>query len=453
MLRQFINILSIPLLLCTPINAKVNKARQFPTPQIKTSAKQAVVIHFNSGEVIYSKNHNKIMAPSSMAKISLIYLALQKLKRKQLKLDDTILVSRKAYKQIGTRMFLKLGERVNLKQLMLGVGVVSGNDASISLANILSGDTEICGQQMTLLARELGAKQTLFFNPGGIPEPNQVYTPSAFEEYIANLKAEQILPLNPKLLQVEMLDISNHAIIAHAAEFGGISTAYDLALIFHSLLTNFPQKTKHYLGLKKFSHNKIKQFNKLLGLINRFPLVDCGKTGFTNLGGYGISASSFDPTSKERYIVVVNGCRSQTHRAVEAEKLLRFAHLNFKSHKIATAGQVFAKLPTWGGNLPEVEVVSPKNLVLSLPCIYIHHKKSYSFKIEYDKLIIPPVKQGQQVGKIHVEYINHAGELVVINHPLVVKNNVKKNILVKRLWQYAYYLLFGRNPGSIIKKS
>ena len=441
-----VHIFLILSFLCSPVSAI-----KFSVPKIKSKAKQAVILHYNSGEVIFGKNHKTIMAPSSMIKIALIYLTLQKLELGHIKLKDTTNVSRKAYQQIGTRMFLKEREKITLEQLLLGVGIVSGNDASYSLAKLISGSPEICAEQMTILVHELGAYQTIAVNPAGIPEPSQVYSKEEFDEYMVQVKKDKLLPINPDILKAKQLDITNLSLRAHANIYGGISTAYDLALIMKDLLFKYPILAIKYLGQKKFAHNGVKQDNKISNLTTHLPSVDCGKTGYTDKGGFGILASSFNKKSKERYIVVVNGCKSKTERAFEAEKLLRFANQNFQSRVIAKKGQVFTKVSTWGGTIPEIEIVAKEDIIITLPRTYLHHKDSCKVKIDYKNLIEPPGKKGDVAGSITISYITSNGELVTRVYPLVLKQDVEKSMLMKRVWQYCYYLVFGRNPGTVIK--
>jgi len=230
-------------------------------------AREALVVDFARGQILLEKNSAQSMYPSSMTKIMTSYLAFEALEAKKFTLEDKFLVSNKAWKMGGSKMFLKVGDSVSISDLLQGIIIVSGNDACITLAEGFYGDEELFVNKMNAKAQELGMTQTHFVNSTGWPD------------------------------------------IKH------VTTSEDLAKLSIAIIRDFPNFYSYH-HLDNFTYNNIPQRNRnlLLGKMG----VDGIKTGHTELAGYGIVLSAKE--DNRRIIAVINGLKSEKARALEGEK-------------------------------------------------------------------------------------------------------------------------------------
>ena len=225
----------------------------------ETGAKQVIIVDYTTGAELYGKNADEIMDPASMTKMMTIYKLFERLKNGSLSMEDTFLVSEKAWRKKGSKMFVPVGGRVSVEDLVRGIIVQSGNDASIVVAEGLSGSEAAFAEQMTAKARELGMTNTTFRNASGWPEP------------------------------------------------GHTTTARDLAILAAATIRDFPELYKYYAEME-FTFNKIKQGNRN-PLLYRNTGADGLKTGHTEAAGYGLTASAV--RGDQRLIVVAHGMKSQ----------------------------------------------------------------------------------------------------------------------------------------------
>ena len=317
-----------------------------PLGPVDTTARWAFIQDFATGAALLEKNADVEMPPSSMTKLMTIYLVYDRLKQGHMKLEDELLVSERAWKMGGSKMFVQIGAQVKVEDLIRGVIVQSGNDACIVFAEAISGSEEQFAELMNVKAKELGLTHSYFKNSTGWPDPEQ-----------------------------------------HMS-------CRDIATLERRIIRDFPEYY-HYDSEKTFKYNNIEQGN-------RNPLVQKGtadglKTGHTEAGGYGLAASG--KRGERRVIVVLNGLDSMHQRAEEGERLLDWAFANFEDVTLFTAGDVIERVPVWLGASPTVPLVGGRDLVVTMPRNW---RKNASVKVSYDTPLRAPVTKGTTLGKLVV---------------------------------------------------
>lgn len=283
---------------------------------IDTAAKQAIVVDVQTDTVLLSKEAFQPMYPASMTKLMTAHIVFDQLAEGKLKLDDTFRVSEKAWRKGGSKMFVKVGDEVSVKDLLMGIIVQSGNDACIVVAEGIAGSEEQFAQLMNQKAKELGLRNSHFKNSTGWPDDEHVMSP------------------------------------------------FDLYKLAYSSITKHPDYYPYYAE-KEFTYSGITQPNRNLLLGENG--VDGLKTGHTEASGYGITVSGVNPDDNRRIIVVVNGLNSNAERLGEAEKLLEWAYRNFENRTLWTAGQPVAQLPVWFGEKETVSAVPSSDIYIALP--------------------------------------------------------------------------------------
>ncbi|HET7884327.1 MAG TPA: D-alanyl-D-alanine carboxypeptidase family protein [Acetobacteraceae bacterium] len=317
-----------------------------PLGPVDTLARWAFIQDFNSGTALLEKNADAEMPPSSMTKLMTIYLVYERLKQGKLRLDDELLVSERAWKMGGSKMFVQVGTQVKVEDLIRGVIVQSGNDACVVFAEAIAGSEEQFADLMNQKAKELGLTSSNFRNSTGWPDPEQRMS------------------------------------------------CRDIATLARRIIADFPEYY-HYDAEKTFKYNNIEQGN-------RNPLVQKGtadglKTGHTEAGGYGLVASA--KRGERRVIVVLNGLDSMHQRAEEGERLMDWAFANFEDVTLFSAGDVVERVPVWLGTRPTVALVGGRDLVVTMPRNW---RKNASVKVSYDTPIRAPVQKGTTLGKLVV---------------------------------------------------
>lgn len=315
-----------------------------------SEAKQAILVDFQTGKVLYEKNSDEKMGPSSMTKIMTSYLVFDALKKGEYDLDTKFNVSKKAWKTGGSKMFVNLNDNVALGDLIQGMVVQSGNDACIVIAEGFSGSTEAFAEEMNEKAKELGLDSTHFTNPDGLPDP---------EHY---------------------------------------TTARDLSNLARALIKDFPE-FYHYFSQKEFTYNKIRQGNRNTLLNNPGLGVDGIKTGHTDAAGYGITVSA---AKKDlRLVAVVNGLNSMGQRIEAAQELLTYGFVNFKNVKILDKGGVVESAKVWGGTEKKIAGVLKDDLYV-LTQRRAKSRPEYKFYAKFVEPISAPIKKGQEIGTFEV---------------------------------------------------
>lgn len=353
---------------------------------IETPAKQAVLIDYHTGQVLFEKNADERMTPSSMSKMATVYLAFQRLKEGRLSLEDAFPVSEKAWRKQGSKMFVALNSRVKTEDLLRGIIVASGNDACIVLAEGLSGNEDAFGRELTDLAHKLGMKGTNLVNSSGWPDPNHY------------------------------------------------STARDLATLATATIKNFPEYYPYYAE-KNYTYNGIKQGNRD-PLLYKDTGADGLKTGHTEEAGYGLTASAI--RNGRRLVLVVNGLSSMKERASESEKLMDYGFREFNNYQLFTANSTVGEAPVWLGTEARVPLILKTDVTVTMP---IKSRKDMVVKTIYESPIQTPIEQGARIATLRIEVPDRP----VMELPLVAGKSVEKLGMVSRLGAALRHIVWGEN--------
>ena len=330
--------LSVLLLLLT-VNISAAPIPKAPNPDVKSY----ILIDYDSGMVIAEKNSDLILPPASITKIMTSYIIFTELKNQTLDRKDDVLVSKKAWKTGGSKMFIEVGKKVKVSDLLHGIITSSGNDASVAMAEHISGDEETFSIYMNQMAENLGMTNTSYANSTGLPN-DDLYT-----------------------------------------------TAEDISILARSLIMKFPKDYKLY-SQKEYVYNDIKQYsrNKLLYLDDS---VDGMKTGFTKKAGYCLVSSAL--RGKRRLISVVMGAKSAEHRTNASKSLLEYGFRFFETHKIYKQNKVVTEGKVFGGSQPSVKLTVLEDAYISIPRRQI---KNIKHKYVIDKNLTAPIVKGEVIG-------------------------------------------------------
>ena len=312
-----------------------------------TIAKQAIIVDFDTGMTLFEKNADERMPTSSMSKTITLYMIFEALRDGRLSLDTELPVSEKAWKKGGSKMFLEVGTRVSVDNLIQGVAVQSGNDAAITLAEGLAGDEDTFAKAANARAKELGMENTHFMNATGWPDPNHY------------------------------------------------STARDLSILAHHLIGDFPEYF-HYFKETEFTWNNIRQRNRN-PLLYRDIGADGLKTGHTEVGGYGLIGTG--ERDGRRVIVVVNGLPSEKARAQEGARLLEWGLKGFDNMNLFAKGETVDYVPVVMGKKGQVPLVVDKDVKISIPRNF---KNDLKVEVVFNGPLEAPVEAGQEVGTLRV---------------------------------------------------
>jgi D-alanyl-D-alanine carboxypeptidase (penicillin-binding protein 5/6) len=348
---------------------------------LTTSAKQAIIVDFETGAVLFEKNADERMPTSSMSKVMTMHAVFDAMKNGRISLNDTLEVSEKAWRKGGSKMFVEVNKKVKVEDLVRGVIVQSGNDATIVLAEGLSSSEAAFAELLNENARDLGMNNSHFMNASGWPDPDHY------------------------------------------------STAEDLAILAEAIIKNFPEYYKYY-SEKEFTYNNITQQNRN-PLLYRKIGADGIKTGHTEAGGYGLIGSGIH--NGRRVIIVVNGLEDEKARAQESAKLLEWGLQRFHNKQLFKAGDRLEEAAVALGQAETVSAHIGDSLVLTLP------KRSEDVQVSAKFLspIRAPIKKGQEIGTLEVKL--PYGEPVT--RPLYAGEDVPALGLVGRTFAKAKYFL------------
>ena len=348
----------------------------------ETSAKRAMLLDDSTGTVIFEKNADDLMPPASMSKLMTAVMVFQRLKAGALSLDDTLPVSEKAWRMGGSKMFVEVGKRVSVEDLLRGIIVQSGNDATIVVAEGLSGDEEAFAEEMTQHAREIGMNDSVFKNASGWPSE------------------------------------------------GHVMTARDLATLASHTIREYPDYYAYYSeGSFTFSSIEQRNRNPLLGTVAG---VDGLKTGHTSEAGYGLTASG--ERNGRRLIVVIAGLESSKQRAKEGERLLEHGFRNFANYRLFGAGDSVIDAAVWLGESGAVPLVIENDLTLTLSR---EARRNMTVKVVYDSPVPAPISRGDKIAKLVVD----TGDRLEI--PLFAGADVQGLTMFRRLRAAVDYLVWG----------
>ena len=369
----------LPIVILVTFFIKVNTALA-----LETLAKQVVLLDMTTGTVLFSKNADALMTPSSMSKIMTVYKLFERLKDGSLSLTDTFSVSEKAWRKKGSKMFVRVKSRIKIEDLIRGIIVQSGNDATIVVAEGLSGSEAAFADELNKTAKKLGMTNSNFVNASGWPDP------------------------------------------------GHLTTARDLAKLAVATIKDFPS-FYHYYSEKSFTYNGIKQGNRNPTIYRNIG-ADGLKTGHTEAGGYGLTTSSI--RKDRRLILVVNGLPSKKARATEPERLLDWGFREFKNYKLFKAGETITNVKVWMGDSGSIPILIKKDLVLTLQR---HVRKGMKVKVVVNSPVSAPITKGDVLGILKIETPNHKS----LEFPLVSGVSVKKLGLFSKLGAGIEYVLWG----------
>ena len=355
-----------------------------PAAALETIAKQAILMDAETGTVLFEKNADDTMPPSSMSKLMTVYMVFEHLKSGSLTLDDEFPVSKKAWRKGGSKMYVLVGKSVRVEDLLRGVIVQSGNDATIVVAEGLSGTEEAFATEMTKKGQEIGLKDSVFRNASGWPEE------------------------------------------------GHYMTSRDVAILSKRTIDDFPDYY-HYYAEKSFTFSGIRQGNRN-PLIYRNMGADGLKTGHTEAGGFGLAASVI--RDGRRLILVVNGIESAQSRANESQRLIEWGFREFANFALFRAGETVDEANVWLGTEAKVPLILDKDLVLTLPR---RARRTAKVKVVYTAPIPAPIPDGAEIAKLVITAPG-LDDLVV---PLKAGAEVRRLGFLGRISASIQYLLWG----------
>ncbi|WP_077621668.1 D-alanyl-D-alanine carboxypeptidase family protein [Sediminibacillus massiliensis] len=368
------------------------KAEQEQTPDqlnLAKNSKSAILLERDTGKILYEKEAHKQMPPASMTKIMTLTLIMEALDEGKISLDEKIRISEYAASMGGSQIFLEAGEEMVVQDLLKGVAVASGNDASVALAERIAGSEQAFVKMMNNKARELGLENTRFQNPTGLP-----------------------------------------------AE-GHFSTAYDMAvmakeLLKHEEITEYTKIYDDYLRKGTDDEFWLVNTNKL---VKFYPGVDGLKTGYTSEAKYCLTATA--KKDDMRVIAVVLGSDTTKKRNSDVTQMLDFAFNHFDTKKLFESDQPVSKIKLLKADEENIDIVTEE----SISVVYKKGEelKGYTTNVQIDENLTLPLKKGQQVGKIEVM---RDGK-VLSETPLVVNKDIQNA---------GYWKLFKRTFHEMVKK-
>ncbi len=348
------------------------------------NAKSWLLIDGLTGHVITEYNADERLPPASLTKMMTTYIASERLKNGELHMEDMVPISEKAWRMGGSKMYVRVNTQVKLEDLMRGVIIQSGNDASIAIAEYIAGSEDAFADLMNKTAYQLGMKASHFQNATGWPGP-QHYT-----------------------------------------------TARDLSILARAIIYNHPEDYELY-SEKEFTYNEIRQPNRNT-LLWKDSTVDGIKTGHTDEAGFCLVSSA--KTDDIRLIAVVMGTHSEKERASESQKLITYGFRFFETAKSYSAQTTLIEPEIWKGAANRIKLGVADDIYLTIPR---GAGKDVSAELEVPELLEAPIALGQQVGTIKLTL---DGE-VLESRPLVALEAVDEGGIFTRLWHWLVLMVKG----------
>jgi D-alanyl-D-alanine carboxypeptidase (penicillin-binding protein 5/6) len=317
------------------------------------AAKSYVLLDYSANQMLATHNASERVEPASLTKLMTAYLVFAALKDKRITPEQSVTVSERAWKTSGSRLFIEPKRPVTVDDLVRGMIAVSGNDASVALAELIGGSEEAFAQLMNREAQRLGMLNTRFMNATGLPDS------------------------------------------------GHYSTAWDLALLAAAIVRDYPEYYPLY-SLKEFRYNNITQPNRNR-LLWSDPAVDGMKTGYTDAAGYCLVTSA--KRADRRLISVVLGTDSESARATESQKLINYGFQSYDDVKFYAAGQPVSNVPVWKGAAASVKAGFTDDLRVALPkgiAGTASQNERVVAQMESTQPLIAPVAAGQKVGVLRL---------------------------------------------------
>ncbi len=351
-------------------------------PQL--AAKAYLLMDAASGKVLVEHNAEERLPPASLTKLMTAYIATLEIRKGQIGEKDPVSISEHAWRTGGSRMFVQVGTQVALGDLLHGIIIQSGNDASVAVAEHIAGSEDAFADLMNTTAAKLGMSNSHFMNATGLPHP---------EHY---------------------------------------SSAHDMARLARAIIYEDPEHYSIY-AQKEFLWNNIKQPNRNL-LLWRDKTVDGLKTGHTEEAGYCLVASAV--RDGQRLIAVVFGTNSEQARAAETQKLLTYGFRFFETRTFYQKGTELAQAPVWKGATRQLKAGLAEDLTLTLPRGQMDKLQA---SMSLQPMIVAPVAAGQEVGKVEVRL----GEQVLHSAPLVAIEPVEEGGFFRRVWDSIRLFFYG----------
>jgi len=376
-MRRFLMVL--PLLLAAVLPARA---------AMDTNAEHALLMDADSGQILWQKDGLTPQPPASMSKLMTLDVLFQRLADGRIKLTDTLPVSERAWRTQGSKMFVELGARIAVEDLVRGIIIQSGNDACVVVAEGLGGTLEGFVDIMNKRAKEIGLQQSTFVNPDGLPDPP-----------------------------------------------GQLMSARDLAMLARHIIRTYPQYY-HYFSEREFTWHKIRQPNRDL-VLDSLPGADGLKTGHTDAAGYGITISA--KRGNQRLILVLNGLRYPQYnndyfpnikRAEEAGRVMEMAFREFRSFGVTQANQIVGQAPVQGGAVASVPVTPAKAINVTMQ---VDSHATMKTALQINPGLAAPIAQGQRVGSLVIT----AQDFPPLAVPVFAAQAVAKENMFMGLWHRA----------------
>lgn len=341
----------------------------------QVEAKSAVLVDVASGSILFEQNADELIEPASFTKVLTLYLVFDALKQGKISLNDEAWVSETAWRTGGSKMFVGVGTKVPVEELIKGIAVVSGNDACVVLAEHLHGSLDTFVEAMNRKARELGMSRSFFLNPHGLPADGQ------------------------------------------------ITTAREMAILDTAYLQRFPESLKYH-SMREYTFNEITQYNRNR-LLLKDSSVDGLKTGFVQAGGYHLAATA--QRNGMRLLALVMGAEKPSIREREALKLLNYGFRNFTMVKPFPEGQPVKSVRVWKGVQDKLDLYPQQQATFTISQT---QKPQLRWEVKSPEEITAPVQAGQLLGEV-VFYVGDEAKRTV---PLVSRDSVEVAGWFKRVW-------------------
>lgn len=355
---------------------------QTPAPP-EIAARAFILVDVSANQVLAEQQADEPVEPASLTKLMTAYVVFDALRAQKITLQQTLPVSQRAWKMPGSRMFIDPKMNVPVEDLLKGMIVQSGNDATVALAEGVGGTLERFVELMNQQAKALGMTRTTYKNPEGLTEP------------------------------------------------GHTTTARDLALLAQRLMQDFPDRVAYY-ALKKYRYlgtPAANDTNRNL-LLFRDPSVDGLKTGYTQAAGYCMVATAqreVPGLKSRRLLSIVLGAASENARAQESQKLLNWGYTAFEAVKLFDAGQAVLRAPVWKGRANQVALGRPETLVVAVPGGQAAKLRS---EVARPDPLVAPMAKGQPVGRLKI----YVGEQLLTEKPLLTLESVDESGVIGRAW-------------------
>lgn len=348
-------------------------AQAMPVPAApELAADSYILMDFHSGRVLVEKNADKSVEPASITKLMTAYLVDKSIASGDTQMNEQVTISEKAWRMQGSKMFVEVGKQVSVNELLKGMIIQSGNDATVALAEHIAGTEEAFAGYMNHQAKLLGMDNSHFVNSTGWPADNHY------------------------------------------------SSARDIALLSRAVIADFPE-TYSYYAIKEFTYNNIRQFNRNR-LLFKDKTVDGLKTGHTEAAGYCLASSA--KRDDMRLIAVVLGTDSDKARTSSSQALLNYGFRFFETSKLYQQSTALKSVKVWKGDQDMVNLGVNRDVYITIPR---GRYKNLDASVEIDSKIVAPVSKGQELGLLKVTL---DGE-TLLSEPLFALHDVAEGDLIK----------------------